>query len=400
LEVILLSQFRPHFNAHARKLVPGLGILCAGAALLRWPQESMAAAREGLTLCATVILPSLFPFLVLSALVVELGMSQYLGRLLESIMVPLFRVNGSCACALALGLVGGYPVGARTAVSLYQNGQCSKTEAQRLLAFCNNCGPSFILGVVGAGIFGSSLAGLLLYLTHIAAAALVGLLFRFYRPEDRPRRVRGSWSVQATPFAAAFTRSVTGAMQSVLNICAFVLFFTVVIRVLSLSGILSALAGLLAALFSPLGLTQTWAQRLLTGLLELSSGVSTLSGTGGLTAKLTLAAFLLGWAGLSVHCQTLSFLTDSGLSTGTYFAGKLLHGILAAALTALAVRWLPWQTPVEACLGGQAETAASLDLRRGLSISTLCAAGVWLAFVGLCLYAVKKSSGKRRGNRV
>ena len=170
-----------------RDLMLGLALLCAVLALMRWPQESMAAARDGLALCGNVIIPSLFPFFVLSSLVVELGMSRYLGRLLEGVMAPLFRVGGACSSALALGFVGGYPVGARTAIALYENGQCSKTEAERLLAFCNNSGPAFILGVVGTGIFASSRAGLLLYLAHIAASLCVGLLFRFYRPGEGPR---------------------------------------------------------------------------------------------------------------------------------------------------------------------------------------------------------------------
>ena len=110
-----------------RDLILGLALLCAVLALMRWPQESMAAARDGLALCGNVIIPSLFPFFVLSSLVVELGMSRYLGRLLEGVMAPLFRVGGACSSALALGFVGGYPVGARTAIALYENGQCSKT---------------------------------------------------------------------------------------------------------------------------------------------------------------------------------------------------------------------------------------------------------------------------------
>ena len=163
------------------------GLLCAALALVLWPGEAMGAMRDGLKLCGNVIIPSLFPFFVLSSLVVELGMSRYLGRLLEGVMAPLFRVGGACSSALALGFVGGYPVGARTAIALYENGQCSKTEAERLLAFCNNSGPAFILGVVGTGIFASSRAGLLLYLAHIAASLCVGLLFRFYRPGEGPR---------------------------------------------------------------------------------------------------------------------------------------------------------------------------------------------------------------------
>ena len=379
-----------------RDLVLGAALLCAAAALLRWPQESMEAAREGLKLCGNVIVPSLFPFFVLSSLVVELGMSRYLGRLLEPVMRPLFRVNGACACALALGFVGGYPVGARTAISLYQNGQCTKTEAERLLAFCNNSGPAFILGVVGAGVFGSSLAGLLLYLIHIAASFLVGLAFRFYRPSQRPGRAAGAWSFQATPFAPAFTRSVTGALTSTLNICAFVLFFTVVIRCLFLSGVMGAAAAGLAALLTPLGMTQPWAQRLLTGLLELSSGVSSLSQGSGLDGRLPLAAFMLGWAGLSVHCQVLAFLGDSGLSMGTYLTGKLLHGGLSAGLTALVLRKLPLADTAASYLTQQVETIAALDFRQALALSALTAWGVWLVFLGLALHVVKKSSGKRR----
>ena len=154
-----------------RDILLGAGLLWATLALILWPEQAMDAMRDGLRLCGNVIVPSLFPFFVLSSLVVELGMSRYLGRLLEPIMVPLFRVNGSCATALALGFVGGYPVGAQTAIQIYQNGQCSRAEAERMLAFCNNSGPAFILGVVGAGVFGSGTAGLLLYLAQIGRAS-------------------------------------------------------------------------------------------------------------------------------------------------------------------------------------------------------------------------------------
>ena len=137
-----------------RDMLLGLGVLCATLALMLYPQESMQAARDGLTLCGNVIIPSLFPFFVLSSLVVELGLAGYLGRMLEGVMRPLFNVSGVCASAFALGFVGGYPVGARTAIDLYQKGMCTRTEAERLLAFCNNSVPAFILGVVGAGEIG------------------------------------------------------------------------------------------------------------------------------------------------------------------------------------------------------------------------------------------------------
>ena len=238
-----------------RTALVGLGLLCAALALIAWPAQSAAAVREGMALCANVVVPSLFPFFVLASLVVELGLSRCLGRLLHPIMAPLFRVNGACAAALALGFVGGYPVGARTAIQLYQQGQCSKTEAERLLAFCNNSGPAFILGAVGAGVFGSGRAGLALYLCHMAASLMVGLLFRFYRPGEGPSSPRRMGErFQTVSFSAAFPRAVTGAMTSSLNICAFILCFSVVVRLLTLSGLLGAAAQLLSSLPPPLTL--------------------------------------------------------------------------------------------------------------------------------------------------
>ncbi len=379
-----------------RDLLLGLGLLFAAAALVVWPRQAMEAMRDGLTLCGNVIIPSLFPFFVLSSMVVDLGMSRYLGKLLEPIMAPLFRVNGSCATALALGFVGGYPVGARTAISLYQSGQCSRTEAERMLAFCNNCGPAFILGVVGAGVFSSGAVGLLLYLGHISASLLIGLLFRFYKPGDGPRtKWKSGPQFQTTSLPLAFTRSVTGALQSTINICAFILFFTVAIRVLTISGFLSALAALLSGLLAPLGLSQIWAERLLAGILEVSSGVSSLT-DGALSGRLSMAAFMLGWAGVSVHCQVMAFLGDSGLSLRTYVAGKLLHGGLSALIVGLLARVFPIQSPVSSYLAEQTEAIASLDFHQALTLSAVAAWGVWLAFLALAVYMVKKSGGKQR----
>lgn len=383
-----------------RDLLLGVGLLLLAGGLVAWPLPAAAAMREGLALCGNVIVPALFPFFVLSSLVVELGMSRYLGRLMEPVMAPLFRVNGSCAAALALGLVGGYPVGARTAIHLYQSGQCSRTEAERLLAFCNNCGPAFILGVVGAGVFGSGRAGLLLYLAHLTASLLVGLLFRFYRPGEGPRPTpRGRAQFQAVRLPAAFTTSVCGALQSTLNICAFILCFTVLIRLLALSGLMSAAARLLAGLLAPLGLSQPWAERLLVGLLEMSSGVSSLT-SGPLPGRLSMAAFMLGWAGVSVHCQVMAFLGDSGLSLRTYWTGKALHGLFSALLTGLLVRVIPLELPAAAYLVEQTEAIAGLDFHRALAISAAAAWGVWLLFLLLTAWVVKKSSGKGGRYRV
>ena len=380
-------------------------LLISAFALIAAPGEAMEGAKEGLQLCFNVIVPSLFPFFVLSSLVVDLGLAARLGKVMERFMRPLFRVGGPCASALVLGFVGGYPVGARTAINLYRTGQCSRTEAERLLAFCNNSGPAFILGVVGAGVFASGRIGLLLYLAHMAASLCVGLLFRFYKHREmpHPRHRAGGTQFQTSRFSAAFTNSVSGSLSSILNICAFVVFFTVVIRLLSLSGLLGLTAGTVDRLLAPLGLAPGRAEQLIIGLLEVSSGVASLTGTGALAGRVSMAAFMLGWAGLSVHCQVLSFIGDSGLSPATYLTGKAVHGGLAALFVTVLTRLFPLSEPVSAYLSQQIDSLAALEFGQTISISTAAAWLMWLGFLALTVYAVRKSrhipeksSGKRR----
>ena len=383
-----------------RECIWTAALLTAVVALVLAPQESMAGASNGLALCGNVIIPSLFPFLILSALAVELGFAARLGRLFEPIMRPLFRVNGACACALVLGFIGGYPVGARTAINLFESKLCSRTEAQRLLAFCNNSGPAFIFGVIGAGIFSDSRTGLLLYLIHALASLCVGLVFRFYGHEkSSPSRTHPS-PIRTVRFSSAFTGSVASALQSTLGICAFVVFFSVVISLLTRFGILSSLATLLASLLSPFGMTEEWASYLLTGLLELSSGVWSLSGAGSWNGKLSMAAFMLGWAGLSVHCQVLSFLTESGLSMDTYLGGKALHAVFSAALTALVLRLFPLSQPVSAYLNEAVGTLGGPDFSSVLTISATASAVTWLFFLCSGVALLQKSSRKRARNAI
>lgn len=381
-----------------RKIYELLGLLAVlgcGAALICFPKEAVQAASDGLTLCLNVIIPSLFPFFVISTLAVDLGLAAKIGRLIEPLMRRLFNVSGACAAAFVLGFVGGYPVGARTAISLYERGECSRREAERLLSFCNNSGPAFILGVVGTGVFSDNRVGLLLYLVHGLASVLCGICFRRWRGGSDVTRPRIRQSSTARPgFAAAFTGGVKSSFASTINICGFVIFFTVLIKMLFISGVLPALADGLAFVLSPLGLDGDMARRLLTGVIELSSGVWSLSGAAeSLSAGAAMAAFMLGWAGISVHCQTLSFLCDSGLSAKTYIIGKFMHGVFSAILVRLAFAVLPFEEAAAAYLARQVSGIAGLSFSASLAISVLCALGLTILviiFVGISEKRVEK----------
>lgn len=197
---------------HGRAMIEGAGLLLVGLLLFLFPEESVAAAREGISLCVDVLIPSLFPFFVLSSLLISTGLAGLCARPLESFMRPLFGVGGAGAAALSLGLIGGYPVGARTVAQLVQRRECSQTEARRLSLFCNNCGPAFFIGAAGVGVFGAKEAGFLLLGANLTAAVLLGILFHVFGKETAQEETRKRERPAHSPLTTEFPQCVQATL--------------------------------------------------------------------------------------------------------------------------------------------------------------------------------------------
>ena len=314
-------------------LVTLAAVLSGALALLFLFRESVAAqgVRDGIELCLTSVIPALFPFFAASQLLVSLGAAEVLGRAAGPLFRRLFGIGGAGASAFLLGLIGGYPVGAKTTESLVRQGLLTPEDGVLLLTFCNNAGPAFILGIVGSGVFHSPRAGVWLYLLHAASATAVGLVFCFIRkcimkPETScfvqvsgtscNFPAAGRRKPSPSP-AAAFIGAVRGGVTAMAGVCGFVIFFLVVLRLAeSFLGMLPPMAA---------------------GFVELTNGILRLTAD---RAGFISAAALLGWGGLSVHCQTAAVLGGSGVSLRWYLPAKAAQALLSAALAAAVWRWV------------------------------------------------------------
>ncbi len=326
----LLMSVKP--LRRALDALPALILVCGFVLLSLLSGPASEAARRGLALCAQGIVPALFPFFVLSNLLSALGLAQALARPAAPVMRKLFRLSGAGAAAFLIGVTGGYPLGAATVAAQYRRGELDEAEAKRLVRFCNNSGPAFIVGAAGSAAFGSARAGFLLYAAHVLAALLLGFLLSRRSPPPAAREVVPA--PDASP-ADAFPEAVFSAVKSTLLLCGYVVFFSVAVGLLDTLGVFAGAAGTLSRL-SGLGLGQSRA--LLTGLLELGGGIGALRGQSPDAVSLALAAFLLGWGGLSVLLQTRAVLADTPLVDAPLGRCKLLHGLLSALLA-----WGLWQ---------------------------------------------------------
>ncbi len=307
--------------------------------VLRNSDAAIEYMGRGLTLCARTVIPSLFPFMVISELLVSSGAGEAFGRLFSRIMRRVFGLSGAGVSAVFLGSMCGFPVGARTAASLLDRNMISKAECEHLLTFTNNPSSAFLITAVGVSLFGNRRLGVILYATVLGTSFLVGFLARFFlrgkgQPDPHPHYPSGLHPGGVE----MFTNAVSGAATGMLTVCAYVIFFS------AITGALGCMVNSGGKGLGEVGYT------LLSGFLEMTGGISEASGLSAREPAIVLTAAMAGWSGLSVHCQVMTLCAGRGLSFRPYLLAKAAQGILCAAVMTVILRFgdPAWLNPAEA----------------------------------------------------
>jgi len=299
------------------------------------PSEMILASKDGLLLWFNQVLPTLLPFVVGANMLAGLGFIHFMGNLMAPVMIPLFRVPGAGAFALLTGLSSGYPLGAKAVAHLRETGQVKKHEAQRLMTFCNNAGPLFVVGFVGVGLLGSARLGYLLLLSHVLAALFIGILYRILFPIEMPqksssglrqafRAYRNFRQNQYEGFGQVMGASVKNAMESMVLVGGFIIVFCVLIKALEVAGLFVGLSYMQSGFAA--------------GLLEVANGAKMLSqGEPPNQMALVVIAAVISFGGFSVHAQTAHFIRNTDIEFAPYLLAKVLQALVAGGICWLLV---------------------------------------------------------------
>lgn len=341
-----------------KKLLIYAFTVCAVILLVKNASDSILYAKDALRICIEMVVPSLFPFFICSGILIYSGFCEVLAKMFRFCMYPLFRVNPAGSSAFILGIVSGYPLGAITAGELYQNSYISKTEAERLLAFCNNSGPLFILGSVGIAIYTNIRYGIALYISHILAALTVGILFRFYgRNKHSAPNTRMTTPERST--GEIFDIALQNGIRNILTVCGAVLFFSVISHL-----ILDIIP------MSP------YTYSIVSGLTEFVTGTVNISNLSiPIAKKLILTAVIVGFAGISVHAQVMAVIAKYRLSLVPYIIGKALHGIIAGIYMVIYLHFNPVTTAVfKPSMSLSFASSSAFETVTAVSVVIVCAA--------------------------
>ncbi|MTT32001.1 sporulation integral membrane protein YlbJ [Terrilactibacillus sp. BCM23-1] len=313
--------------------------------MITYPQVSLDASIRGLKLWWDVVFPSLMPFFILSELMIAFGLVSFMGVLFEPIMRPLFRIPGVGGFVFVMGIVSGFPAGAKISTRLYEEKKLTKTEAERLASFTNFSNPLFIFGVIATGFFHQASLGIIFALSHYLGNLIVGFFMRFYKSNEETTETRSSTKKtfilfkafqtmheerlrQQKPFGKLLGDAVHNSVTTLLMIGGFIILFSVLNQMLMQIHWDSVIQLILHNGLHLIHFSPEFGKAIIPGLFEITIGARQISEVSGpLIQKVILVSMILGFCGFSIQAQVMSILSEANLSAKPFLIGRLIHAL-------------------------------------------------------------------------
>lgn len=292
-------------------------LICA---LLFRSAEISSGISHAIDLCLYTVFPSLFGMMILSNLILDSQIFHWLLRPFSGIARYIFRVSDHLTVVLLLSFIGGYPVGAKLLNELCKSGKLSTDEAERLLCFCVNAGPAFIVSAVSVPVFHNTMVGFLVLASHLLSNLVLGFISGIKKPIP-PKHVAPNSSSEK-PFSVRMVNSVNSAVRAMCVVCAFIITFSVLLTLIQLSGVKETMIHILSSFIPPQD-----ASALVTGIFEVTQGCMFISGN--TEFSVLLFTGITAWGGLCVHLQLSALLTESGIKMKRFFLWRIPHILLS-----------------------------------------------------------------------
>ena len=311
-----------------KQIIPLLFSAAGLAILLSVPKAASDAVMRGLQYTASLLIPSLFPFMVLSSFMIRSGASELLGRLFAPITVHLFRLPEQSAAAILLSVTGGYPVGAKCVKLLYSAGQITQHQAERMMLFCVCSGPAYMITALGAMSLGNITSGVILYTSQLFSSLLIGIITArlCHHAEASSQRPKdGQRNSQHNSLLDAFILSCSDSAVSVLQLTALVAVFSLFLEALEQTRINRLITS--AAGFA--GIDAVFSGALVYSLMEVTTACQKICSGG----ALWMLSFAAGFGGLCVHTQIFSVLGEMKINKAKFLLFRLLNAVISSGFT-------------------------------------------------------------------
>lgn len=274
----------------------------------------IAAALNGISAWAFNVLPCIFPFMIITKLIISLGNIEKFCKPFSRPFSLFYGTSADSAYVFFISILAGYPVGSQMVASLYETGKISRSQAFRMCSFCSNSGPMFIVGTVGTILLKNAAVGGILFASHVLSALFNGIIYRKISTTDDANKNHST----ENDASLSFGEVVSSSVQAILNVGGIICFFFIVIE--ALSPLLSLL---------PSGI-----RPIVEGCVEMTRGCIDASVLPLFPASI-MCSFMISFGGFSTILQSMAMLKKLRMPTWLFSVMKLSQGLISAAITAL-----------------------------------------------------------------
>ena len=278
------------------------------------------AVLSALSLAVRSVVPSVFPSMVLSGILIVSGGGELIGNTLGKPLAKLMGTSPSASSAVILGALCGFPVGAVTASALYKRGDLTKNEFELIIGVASLPSPAFVINAVGGNMLGNTTLGVFLYMLVLSVSILIGAIWNRITRSEPIKSSNSQLNREKIKITEITVNAISSSALSALRITAYIVFF-------------STLTATLTEIFIPQN-APAFISALVGGILEFSGGCAAASKLG-LFLSLPLSALFLGFSGFGVHFQVIS-ASPSGTAFKKYFLFSAIRAAVAF-LVSLAV---------------------------------------------------------------
>lgn len=272
------------------------------------------------------IFPSLFPFFLLSELLIQYGFVEFLGELLKPVMNRIFRISNQAAFIFVMSIISGFPSNAKYTKALLEEHKINEKEATKILTFTHFSNPLFILGTVSITFLGNREVGFLILFCHYITNLILRLLFRNYYPSPKTdcrvsiRKAITNMTLARQKKKVSFPLILTNALNHTIQTLLFILGVTTTFLIIT-------------TLINQHITLSTFHQSILNGFFEMTQGLKYVSLLNiPLKIKGILTVMILSFGGLSVHMQLIGILSKSKIRYFPYFTARVLHATIASLM--------------------------------------------------------------------
>lgn len=282
-----------------------------------FPDITGNGAENGLLLWFNIIIPSLCPFMIISTMLIKLNVTSFISNMFYPVFHKVFGLSRNGCYPAVVGMLSGYPLGAKTVADMYKTGAFSQSEAQYIISFCNNASPMFMIEYIGVKCLGLGRPALMLLIIYLSA--FINSFFEPGRHAEEVCESSGGNVKKNYPLMEALDESILSSAITLVKVGGYIILFSIITELLQNIVATNQIAQLAGA-----------------GIIEITTGGEVLAGAGiPLYAKCVLASAFCAFGGMSSVAQTSGVIIGTRLSTRKYVFAKLRQAFIAAVLAVI-----------------------------------------------------------------